>query len=150
MDSQLLDPAVEFERARILMEDKQFERAVQYLKKACDYDPQNGLYRAALAYCWFQIDPVNTAQDSIPKLKRALRLDPDCGLTHYYLGEVYRRVGSFDEAEEHLREASKLMPTDRRPVDALKEISIEHREIQQQKDNESAAPRQRLAGWQER
>jgi tetratricopeptide (TPR) repeat protein len=146
----LLDPEVEYQKARILMEDGNYEEAIKYLESAAEYDPQSGLYRAALAFCWYHIDPESTARQAIADLKRATRIDPGCGVAFLYLGEIYRKLENWEDSERALRKASKLMPTDRRPIDSLKVVSASRREQQQKEAKQTGSLRHKLTTWRER
>lgn len=42
---------------------------------------------------------------ALTKLKRALEYDPHYAPAHHYLGELYRRLERYDDADEHYREA---------------------------------------------
>ncbi|MGB3562474.1 MAG: DUF4388 domain-containing protein [Thermoanaerobaculia bacterium] len=148
--STLLDPEVEYQKARILMEDGNYEEAIKYLESAAEYDPQSGLYRAALAFCWYHIDPETTARQAIADLKRATRIDPGCGVAFLYLGEIHRKLENWEDSENALRKASKLMPTDRRPIDSLKVVSASRREQQEKEAKQTGSLRHKITSWRER
>ena len=56
-----------------------------------------------------------------------MRADPRCGLAWYYLGVIQGDGGRRAAAEESLRRAIKLMSPDRRPIEALKELTARKR-----------------------
>ena len=56
-----------------------------------------------------------------------MRADPRCGLAWYYLGVIQGKSARPVEAEESLRKAIRLMAPDRRPIDALKELTTRKR-----------------------
>jgi hypothetical protein len=124
--TDLLDSEAQFKKGLALMEAGKHKEAIQYLEFASDCDPQNGIYRAELAWARVTFSPSQTSQ-ALKELQEALRLDANCGLAAYYAGEIHRELGNRDEAEAYLRRAIKLMSPDRRPIDALKLLSSERK-----------------------
>ena len=122
--TDLLDSEAQFKKGLALTEAGKHKEAIQYLEFASDCDPQNGIYRAELAWARVLFSPSQTNQ-ALKELQEALRLDVNCGLAAYYAGEIHRELGNRDEAENYLRRAIKLMSPDRRPIDALKLLSSE-------------------------
>jgi Domain of unknown function (DUF4388)/Tetratricopeptide repeat len=120
--TDLLDSEAQFKKGRAAMEQGKHKDAVVLLEFAADCDPQNGLYAAELAYCRFLLSSAHASQ-AIKDLQEALRRDPTCGLAAFYAGEISRETGFYDDAEEYLRRAIKLMSPDRRPIEALKNLS---------------------------
>lgn len=120
--TDLLDSEAQFKRGRTLMEQAKYKDAVVLLEFASDCDPQNSLYAAELAYCRFLLSSAHGSQ-SIKDLQETLRRDPSCGLAAYYAGEISRETGFYEDAENYFRRAIKLMSPDRRPIDALKNLS---------------------------
>jgi hypothetical protein len=124
--TDLLDPEVQYRKARALLDAGKLQEASLLLEFAADCDPQNGLYSAELAYCRFCMAPGHGSR-ALRELQETLRRDPDCGLAVYYSGEIERQMGHRDEAERLLRRAIKMMAPDRRPIDALKALSSDKR-----------------------
>jgi hypothetical protein len=120
--TDLLDSEAQFKRGRALMEQGKHKDAVVLLEFAADCDPQNSLYAAELAYCRFLLSSAHASQ-AIKELQETLRRDPACGLAAYYAGEISRETGFYEDAESYFRRAIKLMSPDRRPIDALKNLS---------------------------
>lgn len=120
--TDLLDSEAQFKRGRALMEQAKYKDAVLLLEFAADCDPQNGLYAAELAYCRFLFSSAH-ANQALRELQETLRRDPTCGLAAFYAGEISRDVGAYEDAEDFFRRAIKLMSPDRRPIDALKNLS---------------------------
>jgi len=121
----LLDPDVQFRRGKTLMNSGHYEEAIRQLEYALDLDSQNAVYCAELAYCRFLQEPSRMGEEALAELSRALRIDEGCGLALFYKGEILRRMGRFDQAEECFRSASRAMAPDRRPVDALYALNQE-------------------------
>jgi len=122
IETDLLDPAVQHRQGRALMAEGNYRDAIEQLSYASDLDPQNGIYRAELAYCRYLYNPQAGGPVAIGELEKALRIDPGCGLVHFYQGEILRALGLIDEAETAYRRAIKPMTPDRRPIDALKDL----------------------------
>ncbi len=101
---------------------RQFRQALVQLEFAADVDPQNLLYKTELAYCHYLVDPTD-ARPALEGLRDALRIDPAFGLALFYSGEILRQNGFLDEAESFLKRALKPMAPDRRPVDALRQLT---------------------------
>jgi tetratricopeptide (TPR) repeat protein len=101
------------------------KEALEQLEFAHDCDPQNGLYRAELAYCRYLREPDFAARKSLQELAEALRIDPNCGLAVYYTGKIHTDLGNADEAETFLRQSIKMMAPDRRPIQALKDLAAQ-------------------------
>ena len=120
--TDLLDSEAQFKKGRALMEQGKHKDAVVLLEFASDCDPQNSLYAAEAAYCRFLASPAHGSQ-AIKDLQETLRRDPTCGLAAYYAGEISRETGFYEDAEDYFRRAIKLMSPDRRPIDALKNLS---------------------------
>jgi tetratricopeptide (TPR) repeat protein len=122
--TDLLDPALQYRKGLELLQSENFRRALEFLQFAADVDPQNALYRAEAAFCRYRLSPTQYAEASRNEIREAVRIDGECGLAHYYLGILERDNGQWDEAEDQLRLASRLLAPDRRPIEALKELTI--------------------------
>jgi tetratricopeptide (TPR) repeat protein len=120
--TDLLDPEVQYRKGRSAMDAGKWKEAILLLEFAADCDPQNGLYRAELAWSRFQSSPGTAGRKAVAELEEALRIDPKCGLALYYLGEIQGELGNVQEAEGHLQRAIKMMAPDRRPIEALKAL----------------------------
>ncbi len=124
--TDLLDSEAQYKKGKALMDGGKVREALMLLEFAADCDPQNSLYAAELAYCRFLATTAH-ADRALLELRETLRRDPACGLAAFYAGEIHRQLGNREEAESHLRRAIKLMSPDRRPIDALKALSVERR-----------------------
>ena len=121
--SDLLDSETQFKRGHSLMQKGKFHEAVTQLQFAYDCDPQNSVYRSELAYCKY-LDNPREAQRSADDLRETLRIDPKSGLATYYLGMVLMQLESYEEAEQLLQKAIKMLMPDRRPIEALKDLQV--------------------------
>ncbi|HTQ81610.1 MAG TPA: DUF4388 domain-containing protein [Thermoanaerobaculia bacterium] len=120
--TDLLDPEVQYRKGRAAMDAGKFREAILLLEFASDCDPQNGLYRAELAWSRYQTSPATAGKKSVAELEEALRMDPKCGIAVFYLGEIHGELGNFTDAENHLQRAIRMMAPDRRPIEALKAL----------------------------
>lgn len=119
--TDLLDPDVQYRKGLELKENGKLKDALTQFEFAADCDSQNGVYRAEAAYCRYLLSPfIPTGRKALDELKEAIRIDAECGLAHFYSGEVHRQLGDRAAAEKSYRAAIKLMAPDRRPIDALK------------------------------
>lgn len=120
--TDLLDPEVQFRKGREHFAAGRLREAIQQFEFAADCDPQNGLYRAELAWARVRHAP-GAAVRAVQELEEALRIDPQCGLASYYAGILCGDLGRLAEAEAHLRAAGRRLAPDRRPIEALKALA---------------------------
>lgn len=123
--TDLLDPEAQFKKGMELLAAHQEKKALELLQYAADLDAQNPVYRAEAAMCRFRLH--GDASKPLEELDEAVRADPRCGLAWYYLGVIQGKSARPVEAEESLRKAIRLMAPDRRPIDALKELTAKKR-----------------------
>ncbi len=124
-ESSLLDPTEHFRKGSALRDTGDLVGALQQFELASDCDPQNGTYRAEAARCRYQLAGGSNATLVLEELSEAQRIDPNCGVAHLYVGEIHRKLKSWEKAEAALRRAAKLLAPDRRPLDALHALVIE-------------------------
>lgn len=127
IQTDLLDPAVQYEKAQRMLADGDLKQAVEVFDFAADCDPQNPLYRAEAAHARHLLDPRLNSKQAIQELEEVLRNHTNHGLATYYLGSIHGELGNLEWAEEYLRRSIKLMAPDRRPIEALKELSSKRR-----------------------
>jgi tetratricopeptide (TPR) repeat protein len=125
IQTDLLDPETQFKKGMELLAAGQDRKALELLQYAADLDAQNPIYRAEAAMCRFRT--VGDTGKPLEDLDEAVRADPRCGLAWYYMGIIQGQADRPTEAEESLRRAIKLMAPDRRPIDALKELTSKKR-----------------------
>lgn len=124
IDTNLLDPALQFRKGMALLEAGKTQAALQQLEFAADCDPQNGRYRAEVARCRFLLSPTTGGKQALEELKEAERVDPHAVELFLYHGEIAAELGRFEEAEGAYRQAAKLLgPADRRALDALRDLA---------------------------
>lgn len=123
IQTDLLDPELQYKKGRALKEGQRWSQALQF-DFAADCDPQNGAYRAEAAHCRFLLAPTTMGAKALDALKEAQRIDPESITPYLYAGEIAAHLGKFDDAETYLRSAAKrLGPTDRRVLDALRDLA---------------------------
>ncbi|HET9766308.1 MAG TPA: DUF4388 domain-containing protein [Thermoanaerobaculia bacterium] len=125
IQTALLDPEAQFKKGMELLAAGQDKKALELLQYAADLDAQNPLYRAEAAMCRFRVH--GDAGKPLEELDEAVRIDPRCGLAWYYMGAIQGQSARPAEAEESLRKAIRLMAPDRRPIEALKELTAKKR-----------------------
>ncbi len=124
IETDLLDPALQFRKGMALKEGGKFKAALQQLEFAADCDPQNGTYRAEAAHCRFLLSPASEGKNALEELREAQRVDPKSVEALMYHAEIAAQLGLFEEAETSLRQAARLLgPDDRRALDALRTLS---------------------------
>jgi len=89
------------------------EEALTLVKKALDFDPQNGAYLDSLGWVYFKLGNYDQAEES---LRRAADKSPNDATVQDHLGELYARTNRFKLAAAHwehaLDEWSKSVPAD--------------------------------------
>src|SRR4029077_7518088 len=89
------------------------EEALNLVKKALDFDPQNGAYLDSLGWVYFKLGNYDQAEEN---LRRAADKSPNDATVQDHLGELYARTNRFKLAAAHwehaLDEWSKSVPAD--------------------------------------
>jgi tetratricopeptide (TPR) repeat protein len=89
------------------------EEALTLVKKALDFDPQNGAYLDSLGWVYFKLGNYDQAEES---LRRAADKSPNDATVQDHLGELYARTNRFKLAAAHwehaLDEWNKSAPAD--------------------------------------
>ncbi len=89
------------------------EEALTLVKKALDFDPQNGAYLDSLGWVYFKLGNYDQAEEN---LRRAADKSPNDATIQDHLGELYARTNRFKLAAAHwehaLDEWSKSVPAD--------------------------------------
>ena len=93
---------------RFLLDEQMYEQAHRQFRKVVEIDTNN-------AWGWLfsgiSLVHLDSTDQSIPYLERALRLTPDDPLGNYYLGTVYMQNEVWRKAEPCLVRALKYRPT---------------------------------------
>lgn len=88
-----------------------WEKAIEYLKKANELHPNNPEILRCLGWATFNSDKRSLG---IVILERSLNLDPENSLTLCDLGICYLQTKSFDKAVELLKKAMEIDPDNKR------------------------------------
>jgi len=128
IQTDLLDPAVQYRNGMGLLKVANYKAALKVLEFASDCDPQNGVYRAETARCRFLYSDLLASQ-CLRELEEALRIDPRCGLAAFYAGEISRATEAFLDAELYYKKAAALMPKDPRPAEGLKAAQSKSKKV---------------------
>jgi hypothetical protein len=123
ISTDVLDPESQHRKGRELLASNDPARALPFFEFAADCDPQNGTFAADLTWARYLSSGRSTSTSALSELEEAARIDPRCGLASFYLGEILRSRGDVSGAEAAYRKAGRLMAPDRRPLDALKEMT---------------------------
>ena len=120
---ELVDPAVQYAEGLELKADGDYAGALELLEAAAELDPQNPEYRSEVAHCSFLIAPDEHAREAMGELTEILRVEPACGLAHFYLGQIHERQGHRERAAECYRTANTQLAPDRRAIEALMRLT---------------------------
>lgn len=118
---KMIDPEELWRNGRDLAVQSKYREALSYFEMAAECDAQNGTYAAEAIWCRFQLG-TTPASNALATLKHVLRRDPQSGATHLYLGQIMAVMGQKIEGAAYIDRASKMMPGDDRPAEALKKL----------------------------
>ena len=88
-----------------LAEQRRYDEAIPYLKKAVEQRPDTWKPYHALSYCYYQYGRYGEA---IVYIRRALQLSPENAVLHLRLGITLIAADRLDEAEDAVRKALTL------------------------------------------
>jgi len=94
-----------FQEGRKAMESQDWNKAVELLSKAVQYDPKNADAHNFLGYAYRKAGKVDA---SFSHYNEALKLNPKHKHAHEYIGEAYLLTDNLPKAEQHLAELQKL------------------------------------------
>lgn len=119
----ILEAAMEFQKAEVLMKRRDFEGALALVKTALALNDEDPDYHGTYGWLLFQIHqgPDAPISEILASLEKALRQNEKNDRTHFYKGMVLKRIGRGDEALRHFKTASDLNP---RNTDAVREVRI--------------------------
>lgn len=123
MMRNVLDSALEFQKAEVLMKRRDFSQAMQLLRSALAKNSDDGDYHALYAWLLHLLNPTDPApiDEMISSLDRALKSNPQSERAHYYKGVVLKRIKRDREALSHFHAAVQINP---RNVDAARELRL--------------------------
>lgn len=79
--------------------------AVEHYERATKEEPNNGEFYMDLGAAYYV---AHRWEEAIGALEQAVRLRPDLGHAHYYLGVLYASKGNKDRANQELEMVMKL------------------------------------------
>jgi tetratricopeptide (TPR) repeat protein len=95
-----------FRKGDVLLRSGNFRGAVEFLRPCVELWPEECAYQSALGWALFKKQPPET-EAARDHLQRAIRLDPDDGVTLFRLSVVLRELGDIEGAEAAAARASK-------------------------------------------
>jgi len=110
--------------AYILIEEKDFENALQYARKALKFKPNYGS-NCMMGYYYFKTGADNKARAYFEKSKR---LNPIYFDAYEYLSKIHRRAGRFAAAQKEVDAALKINPSNRFILAEAEKIKNRQRE----------------------
>ena len=115
---------LEYEKARVFINKKNYVQAVVHLKEAHEMDPKNAEYQAR--FLWFgYVAAEEPKQDKLHevrmKLEAMYRSTPGNFFVNRYLATIYRLVEEPGKYEMHLSKANSIRPTD---IETARELRL--------------------------
>ena len=119
----VLESALEFQKAEVLMRRREYTQAMQLLRSAIAKSPDEADYHALYAWLLHLTNPSTPAplDDMLRSLDRALKNNPRHERAHFYKGTILKRLKRDGEAVRHFRIAAELNPHN---VDAAREVRL--------------------------
>ena len=94
-----------FQEGKKAVESQDWNKAVELLSKAVQYDPKNADAHNFLGYAYRKTGKIDA---SFNHYSEALKLNPKHKHAHEYIGEAYLLTDNLPKAEQHLAELQKL------------------------------------------
>jgi len=115
---------LEYEKARVFINKKNYSQAVKHLQDAHEMDPKNSEYQAR--FLWFgYVAAKEPKQDKLHEVRLALeemyRAVPGNFFVNRYLATIYRLIEDADKYEMHLSKANSIRPTD---IETARELRL--------------------------
>jgi len=110
-----------YARAKLLIQRRRMQEAVQFLENALSLDESNPLYHIELGRVL--IGNPRRRGDAETHLKTAVELDPTSVAALLALGELYRKADRTDDAIRRYREALHWSPSNVEATAALEELT---------------------------
>jgi Tfp pilus assembly protein PilF len=119
----MLDGPRQYAEGLQRLEAGDYAAAADFLEFASACDPRKAIYRVKLAHARFLANPKGAEKAALQELDEAFRIDPQCGEALFVSASIHHAAGRLERADALYRQASKLLPGDRRPVDAMKAVA---------------------------
>ncbi|MET0285395.1 MAG: DnaJ domain-containing protein [Polyangiales bacterium] len=119
----VLESALEFQKAEVHVRRREFAQAQELVRSALSKNPDEADYHALNAWTLHLIHPGADApmDDILRSLDKALKSNPRHERAHYYRGVILKRLKRDNEAVRHFRAAAELNPHN---VDAAREVRL--------------------------
>ncbi len=119
----VLESALEYQKAEVLVRRREYAQAMQLLRSALGKSPDEADYHALYAWILHLTNPGTPAplDEMLRSLDRALKENPRHERAHYYKGVVLKRLKRDGEAVRHFRAAAEINPHN---VDAAREVRL--------------------------
>ena len=123
MMRDVLESAMEYQKAEVLMRRREYQQAMNLVRSAISRNPDESDYQALYAWLLHLMNPNEPApfDDMIRSLDRALKANPRNERAHFYKGTILKRMKRDNEAIRHFKQAVDINP---RNVDAAREVRI--------------------------
>jgi curved DNA-binding protein CbpA len=115
---------LEYEKARVFINKKDYAKAVVHLKEAHELDPKNAEYFSR--FLWFgYVAAEEPKQDKLHEVRMNLeemyRAVPGNFFVNRYLANIYRMLEEGEKYELHLAKANSIRPTD---IETARELRL--------------------------
>lgn len=119
----VLESALEFQKAEVLTKRRAYAEAMELIQSALSKNPNEADYHAHYAWLLHLMNPTEPAPtaEMLRALDQALALHPRNERAHYYKGVVLKRLRREEQALKHFRAAAEINP---RNVDAAREVRL--------------------------
>jgi curved DNA-binding protein CbpA len=119
-----LDAAMDFMKVEVLTRRQRFDHALELLEKVLEADDQEASYHATRAFILMNKHLGKDAPfaEMLRSLDRALELDSMYENAFFYRGQIYRRMGRKEEAQE---EFNKVLAINPKNIAAQREVRVE-------------------------
>jgi curved DNA-binding protein CbpA len=119
----VLESALEFQKAEVHVRKREFAQALEFVRSALAKNPDEADYHALQAWILHltHTGPDAPLDDIMRSLDKALKSNPRHERSHYYRGVILKRLKRDSEAVRHFRIAAELNPHN---VDAAREVRL--------------------------
>jgi curved DNA-binding protein CbpA len=119
----VLESALEFQKAEVLVRRREYQQALTLLRSALSKSPDEADYHALYAYILHLMNPTEPApfDEMLRGVDKALASNPQHERAHYTKGVILKRLKRDREAVRHFRAASEINPHN---VDAAREVRL--------------------------
>jgi tetratricopeptide (TPR) repeat protein len=123
MMRDVLESAMEYQKAEVLIRRRDYSGAMNLLRSALNKNPDESDVNALYAWLLHLMNAHDDApfDDMLRALDRSLRNNPRNERAHFYKGTILKRMKRDNEALKHFRHAVDINP---RNVDAAREVRI--------------------------